>query len=91
MFIKFDFVYSLPNVYLFVLEPLLQSEPKVTKATAVRQKVPNLARTWAKNGVRTLLTIFSALVATGGGASFDNFVSLVGTLLPGIYVQLWQP
>jgi amino acid permease len=37
--------------------------------------------TWKKNLLRTLITVLSACVATGGGSSFDNFVSLVGGLI----------
>jgi hypothetical protein len=34
--------------------------------------------TWQKNALRALLTIVAAGIATGGGSSFDNFISLVG-------------
>jgi hypothetical protein len=34
--------------------------------------------TWQKNALRTLVTIAAAGIATGGGSSFDNFISLVG-------------
>jgi proton-coupled amino acid transporter len=45
------------------------------------QKVVTSKGTWSKNALRIGLTLLCALIASGGGASFDNFISLIGKLV----------
>lgn len=66
---------SLLNVPLFLFPATTLIEDKLFQPGP-----PNFRRKWAKNGLRTLLTIVCAAIAIGGADSIEAMVAIIGSL-----------